>query len=121
MNRRGVRVGLLLLQPWADPNPRHVDQGNGIHLLLLLVTMLDDETAAVMRADEGLRMDNCLLATSSECSLMCLIPAIASCEHATSAFILMVSAGASCCSLTSGVRGMVTSLKTTDNMLVSLG
>ena len=69
-----MRVGLLLLEAWGGPNPRHVDQGNGIHLLLLLVTMLDDETAAVMRADEGLRMDNCLLPTSSECSLLCLIP-----------------------------------------------
>ena len=64
-----MKVGLLLLmQPWGDPNPRHVDEGNGIHLLLLLDTMLDDETAAVMRADEGLRVDNCLLPTSSECS-----------------------------------------------------
>ena len=63
-----MRVGLLLLEAWGGPNPRHVDQGNGIHFLLLLVTMLDDETAAVMRTDEGLREDNCLLPTSSECS-----------------------------------------------------
>ena len=46
---------------WGGPNPRHVNQTDGVHLLLLLVTMLDDKTAAVMRSDEGLRMDNCFL------------------------------------------------------------
>ena len=32
-----------------------------IPLLLLLVTMLDDKNAAVMRSDDGLHMDNCFL------------------------------------------------------------
>ena len=46
---------------WVGPNPQHVKQTDGVHLLLLLVTMLDDKTAAIMRSDEGLGMDNCFL------------------------------------------------------------
>ena len=30
-------------------------------MLLVIVTMLNDKTAAIMRSDEGLGMDNCLL------------------------------------------------------------
>ena len=30
----------------------------GVHLLLLLVTMLDHKTATIKRSDEGLGMDN---------------------------------------------------------------
>ena len=46
---------------WAEPNPQNVKQTDGVRLLLLIVTMLNDKTAAVMRSDEGLGMDNCLL------------------------------------------------------------
>ena len=41
--------------------PLQVKQTVGVHLLLLLVTMLDDKTATIMRSDEGLGMDNCFL------------------------------------------------------------
>ena len=56
---------------WAEPNSRNVKHAHGvcvhflivmyrcIHLLLLLVTMLDDTKAAVMRSNDGLHLDNC--------------------------------------------------------------
>ena len=36
-------------------------QTPGVHILLLLVTMLDDKSATMMRSDERLGMDNCFL------------------------------------------------------------
>ena len=42
-------------------NPLQVNLADGVHLLLVLVTILDAKTAAMMRSDEGFGVDNCFL------------------------------------------------------------
>ena len=43
------------------PNPQNVKQTDGARLHLLIVTMLSNTNADVLRSDEGLRTDYCFL------------------------------------------------------------